>query len=1310
MDKNEENYIRKHSMQVINNRISIKKGTSFLDHKKFRRLPSHFDEERAIYQAKLLFDEEEEIQGQQMFKRKKINIIQFFFHFFEPIDYLYFALGMIGSIACGISDPLLTYINSNVYTDVGNSSENNGSLSEKELMHLKVKDTMESNIKKQLIYGSISFVGNIVAYFFIGLNSTRALYNLKKKYFTLILSQEQGWFDSTNTYEFATKIQAQIEYIEIGFGEMLVLTINSFFTGIAAFIFAFLGTWKLALVLSSFVPIMIVITVIISKKNFRGNTLVKETWEKAGGIAEEIFYNIKTVASFCNFEYELKRFYEQVEISNKIELRANYIVRFLVPFLNCVKNLVVFVAFVYGRTLVKKEFNSFRGRDVSGGDVVLTFNAMSSFVQAVADISNDIQFIIYSLIATSDYFNLYERKIQIDLTNSTKKPPLSEIRGDIEYRNVKFYYPSDINKKMIINGINLNIESGKKIALIGHSGCGKSTLVNLLERLYEVVEGEILLDGIDIRKYDIQYLRRIIGYVEQEPVLFNRSIRENIIFGREEYLKESGEDVNLLIKNACEDAYVTEFVDNVPGGLNYVVGLKGSKLSGGQKQRIAIARAILIKPKILILDEATSALDNKSEKFVQIALDNISKKNITTIIIAHRLSTIKNADLIYALKGGQVIEQGTHEELLAKGGYYAEMIKPQLMQKELDDEFQKEEIIRQKTSIRRVNTDEEVHFENKINELAVAPEDVVIDPTKIIKELWTRYKLETIFGTIAIILLGVSTPVQGYFNGRGVNGLNSKYQTVIYDKSLKYGIIYLIVGLFNNFIHYIAFTAYFNYGINLAKIYRNKMMKKYLSFHLAYFDLDRYSPGSLLSKMSIDTMQLRVFSKRIIGNLITSLAIILTSLIVGCCHEWRLTLIVVAFMPFMIVITFIRRLTMQVDSPKSIESSMDGGRIISECVTNSKTIFAYNFSREAIRLYLLAIDYITQQQNRDNFINGVVIGLEIFSRYSCYSAVYGATKRFVLNDTLTTDEMSVILSIAGVGFNSLTTLMRDIGHIRKAVAAVRSIYSTLETQSLISPFLEDNIHKTPANNITGKIEFKHVYFAYPTYPNNVILKDVSFEILPGQKVALVGYSGCGKSSIIQLLNRFYDVEDGKGEILIDGINIKDYNLYELRKKIGFVSQEPSVFKGPSIENVRYGNLNATDDECFQAASEANALNILEREKNINIDNNIKKKKNALSGGEKQKLAIARMFLKNPKILLLDEPTSALDKESEIEIEKSLDRLSMNKTTISIAHRLNTIENYDKIIVLDKGRLYEQGTHEELMKLHKRYFTLHKFSS
>ena len=172
-----------------------------------------------------------------------------------------------------------------------------------------------------------------------------------------------------------------------------------------------------------------------------------------------------------------------------------------------------------------------------------------------------------------------------------------------------------------------------------------------------------------------------------------------------------------------------------------------------------------------------------------------------------------------------------------------------------------------------------------------------------------------------------------------------------------------------------------------------------------------------------------------------------------------------------------------------------------------------------------------------------------------------------------------------------------VTRIKKAIAALRSIYSTLYTNSLISPYEEDNYNKLPANNINGKIEFRNVYFAYPSNPEHVVLKNISFKIMPGEKVALVGYSGCGKSSVIQLLNRFYDVEDGKGEILIDDINIKEYNLYELRKKIGFVPQEPTVFKTSNLENIRYGNLNSTDDECIEAAKEANASKILEKEKN-----------------------------------------------------------------------------------------------------------------
>ena len=1278
-----------------------------------RAYTTKIDIEKAHYEAELLLDEEEDsimMKNQFMFERKNIGLFQFFCHLFEPIDWFYLIIAIIGLILCGGANPVLSYLDATVFSKVGNSSEDRSSKTAEEIMKLNVKDTMNSNIIKQLVCGCISLVGNILGHGFIGLISSRCLYNFKKRYFKTILSQEQGWFDSTNVFEFASKIQSQLEYIEYGINEWLSNFLIDICIGTLSLIFAFFGSWKLSLVILCFLPVILILAVIFHRLNIKGNSLVRQTWELAGGIGEEIFYNIKTVVSFSNFEYELKRFYEKVEISNKIELMINIKLRLILGIFIIINALVVFVSVMYGKTLIKKDHNDFRGRDLTGGDVILTFNNMTLFVSSIVCVSYDFQYVQLSLATTSDYFSLYERKPEMDLSNSVEQPPIENINGKIEFNNVGFYYPSDLNKKMVLNGLNLNFEAGKKIALIGESGCGKTTIVNLIERFYDVTDGEILLDGLDIRKYDIRYLRNLIGYVEQQPVLFNRTIRENILFGRENYLKEKGEDIDQLIQKVCEEAYISEFINTLPNGLNYKVGSKGSKLSGGQKQRIAIARAILIKPKILILDEATSALDNKSEQIIQKALDNLTKMNITTIIVAHRLSTIKNADIIYVLKNGNVFEQGTHEELLNKGGYYSDIIRPQLMKDELENQNKQEDYLRKMTTIKRVNTEDEVHFERRDNEISKSPDDVSLNCCSIIRDLFT-FKLDFILGVISLIIIGVFPALSGFFKGKIIKSLNSKYETKRYDDGLKYSVIFLIIEFLDAVFNFLGLWAFYNLGINLAKFYRKKMMKKYLSFHLSFYDLDRNSPGSILTKMSINTIQLKEILRTIVGSGIIVISCFLAALIIGCCYEYRLTLIIILFLPFVIVINFIRRLVIQVDDKKSIESSMEGGSIISECVTDSRTIFAYNFQPEALRMYLEAIDYITQRQVRDSIIEGVVVGLTFFSNFAKNAAISAATKRYVLNDTLNTDEMSVVQSIVGSSFFSLLVIMRDLGHIKKAFVALKSIYSTFETESLIPSYYNDNINKISPNNIKGKIEFRHAYFAYPTNPDHVVLKDINMTIMPGEKVALVGYSGSGKSSIIQLLNRFYDIEDGKGEILIDDVNIKDYNLYELRKKIGYVSQEPSLFKRSVIENIRYGNLNATDEECINAAKDADAYPILEKEEFNDInDDNKKQKKSALSGGQKQKIAVSRIFLKNPVILLLDEATSALDKQSEIEVQKSLDKLSVNKTTISIAHRLNIIENSDKIFLFDNGRIKEQGTHDELMKLKKRYYILQKYSS
>ena len=1268
-----------------------------------------WDIEKAHYQADLLLEEKEDseiIRNQALFKRQNFSILRFHCHFMEGIDWFFLCLAIIGILVGALASPLLSYLNSIIFSNVGNTSEERTDLTAEQIMKLNVKEEMNSNIKKQLIFGSCELVGNVMGYGFFGLLSKRCIYNFKKKFFSVMLSQEQAWFDSVNVYEFATKMQAQIEYIEVGIGSRLGNILMDFFIGCAAFIFAFFGSWKLALVLLCFCPLSILISIIFNNVNVAGNTLVLQTWELTGGIAEEIFYNIRTVASFANFDYELNRFYEDSRLNNQIELMVNCNTKFLSALFVIIDGLVIFVGIIYGRSLIKKDFNSFKGRDLTGGDVSLTFSNIATFVGSIGKFTNSLQYIQLALAATSDYFNLYERKPEMDLTNSKEKPPLPLVNGKIEYKNVKFFYPSDPNKKIVLDGINLNIEPGQNIALIGETGCGKTTSTLLLQRLYDVTEGEILIDGIDVRNYDIQYLRNLIGYVPQTSVLFNTTIRENILFGREEFLKKLGEDVDQLVNEACDKAFVTEFASTFDEGLDFVVGRKGNKLSAGQRQRIAIARAILAKPKILILDEATSYLDNKSEKIIAKAIDNIAQTDVTTITIAHRFLTIKNADLIYVLKDGKVEEQGTHEELVKKGGYYCDIIRTRLIRDELDNHKKKEKLLRTKTFL---ETKEDVHFEKKEKEIAKSPSDIHLSFLILIKDLWKNYRANFIFGTLAAIAFGVLPPFNGYFKGKCTKSLNSIYETKRYDDSLKYSIIYIVLVVVESIFNFLENWLFYRLGIKLAKYYRNHLMKKYLSFHLSYYDLERNSPGTILTNMSLNTIQMKKIISDTIGSYIISITIIITCLIIGCCYEHRLTLIAIAFLPFLMIINFIRKCAMPSDKKKSIKN-LDAGAIISSSVTNTKTIFAYNFQKKAIKLYLAANDYIFRRQVTNEFMNGLIIGITLFANFAKNAALFAATKHYVLNDTMDSDELTVVQSLLGSGFTKISHLMRDLGNVKKGDSAVKNFYSVFETQSLIPHYEEDNVNKLSPNKIKGKIELKHVYFAYPLNPERIVLKDINLTILPGQKVAFVGHSGSGKSTLIKLLNRFYDVEEGKGEIIFDDVNIKDYNLYELRKKIGFVSREPSMFKTSILENIRYGKIDATDEECIEAAKKTDILELLDKDKIDESSAGKAKKKTGLSGGEGQKIAVTRIVLKDPKILLLDGVTASLDKESENDIHRSLEELSKNKTTIMITHRFDIIKNCDKIFVLDKGRILEEGTHQELMKLKKRYYSIYKYST
>ena len=1310
------------------------------DKKLSRKSSSNYDLEELRREAEIMRDAktaESELRNKLMFGEKEISICRIYYHLMEKLDYLFIVLAFIGSVGAGLSMPVMAYISTDLMGDVGNTSEYSDDILE---LIDRVEDSFDTQVTRFLYFGAISFACNFLSIAFWSLLGSRMCHTLKKRYFTIILSQEQGWFDANNPFEFATKVQAQLEQIEYGIGEKLGLVIQMGASCIISFIFAFIISWKIALIMLCVAPFIIVDILFLVNALRTGIIMGRKTWEKAGGLAEEMLYNIKTVASFANFEFETRRFNEKVELCYQLDLGTVLRLAICIGFLIFFMNLSFVIAIMYGRTLIGKDYNANKGKDFTGGDVMGAAMCTLMGIMGIGLTAPNIKVIQESCTATSDYFTLYEREPQMDYSESVEKPPREQIKGHIEMKNIKFIYPSDPNNRVILEGLNLDFETGKKIALVGESGCGKSTTVNLIERLYEATDGEILIDGINIKRFDVKYLRSLIGYVQQEPVLFNQSIRENLIFGRKEELEQLG-NLDDLIENACDESYATEFISKLPDQLEYVVGVKGSKLSGGQKQRVAIARAILHKPKILILDEATSALDNKSEKEVQRALDNISQKNVTTIIIAHRLSTIKNADMIYAIKEGRVIEQGTHKQLLELNGYYAGLVRSQLAQDEIETK-EELEIKEKKSSLKRRNTDEEVQFERKDDEIYIEQDTVKLNPCRVVKEVVDNNCILLVFAMIGAAGVGACQPINGLVMAHALNGMLSMYQTVRYDDALKYSWLLLLLAFLQGVFNFLMIWMFTRIGFSLARLYRKKILKKYLQLHMSFYDITKNSPGALLTRLSIDTMQLNNLVFSTAGSTVQVGTTFVLGIVMGCIFEYRLTLIMFCFVPFIAVAIIIRRSINSGSGKRGVKANVEAGAILSECVTNTKTIYSYNFQNHAVKMYMDVLEYNRKKFLKDSLFAGFFVGLGQFALFAGNATVFHQAKKYILSGDIDSEDMALALNIVMTSCGSIGNGLAQLGDIKKAVIAFKSIYSALDTKVLINPFKRDNADKISALNIKGKIELRHVYFAYPTRPEQVIIKDVSFTVYPGQQVALVGYSGSGKSTIIQLLTRFYDVEDGKGEILIDDVNIKDYNLYELRKKIGLVSQEPVLFKRSVLENVRYGKLDATDEECIEAARQANIMKFFTKEKMHQVldvgtkkealskkkekkeepkdqnatgadgqpkEEKVGAKEDPVSGGEKQRLAIARAFLKDPTILLLDEATSALDRDSEKLVQASLDKLSANRTSIAIAHRLSTIEHCDQIFVLENGRLVEQGTHEQLMALKNKYYILHKYS-
>ena len=408
---------------------------------------------------------------------------------------------------------------------------------------------------------------------------------------------------------------------------------------------------------------------------------------------------------------------------------------------------------------------------------------------------------------------------------------------------------------------------------------------------------------------------------------------------------------------------------------------------------------------------------------------------------------------------------------------------------------------------------------------------------------------------------------------------------------------------------------------------------------------------------SSDTTKINGIALSMFGILIETIVTLLMGLIVGFIFSWQLTLLCIGFLPLMM---FASAIHIKLKMGAGVEDELaekQAGTILSECMINTKSIFCYNFQSKAVELYSDVLE-----RNKKSLcslvVNGLLTGLSQFMMYGVYACVFYVGGILIKNQSIDFGQMmraifAVLFAAFGVG-----QAQQYVGDYKAAQEALVNLFKVINSHTLINPYEKEKI-KVEKQSFNGKIEFIDVKFSYPTRPNELILKGISFVLNPGQSAGIVGFSGSGKSTIIQLILRFYDIDSG--EILIDGKDIKEYDLLSLRKCIGLVMQEPVLFKQNIYQNILYGDLNANYDDVINAAKEAKVPRI----EQISPEN-----ENVLpvSGGEKQRIAIARCILKNPKILLLDEASSALDKKTEVLVQESLDNLMKGRTSLAIAHR------------------------------------------
>lgn len=1173
--------------------------------------------------------------------------------------------------------------------------------------------------------------------------AARQVLRIRQAFFHNIMRMEIGWFDVNSVGELNTRISDDINKINDAIADKMSIFIQRFTTFVCGFLIGFLNGWKLTLVILAVSPLLGLGGALMGSFVARMTGRELRAYAKAGAVAEEVLSSIRTVAAFGGEKKEEDRYDKNLVMAQKWGIWKGMILGFFQGYMWFIIFLCYALAFWYGSNLVLEE------EEYSPGTLLQVFFGVLVGAINLGQASPCLEAFASGRGAATHVFNIIDREPIIDCMSDDGNI-LQKVKGDIEFHNVKFSYPTRLDLTAL-HSFNLKVNAGETTAFVGPSGAGKSTAMQLIQRFYDPQEGKVTLDGHDIRSLNLRWMRSLIGVVEQEPILFATTIAENIRYGRDNVTMSD-------VEQAARRANAYNFIMELPHKFDTMVGEGGGQMSGGQKQRIAIARALVRNPRILLLDQATSALDNESEAVVQSALDKV-RKGCTTISISHRLSTIHSADVIVGFELGCAVERGSHEALMARQGVYFTLVTLQSQSDHMlgsrgDDEDRIEEPIEKVRSFSRgsyqnslraslrnrsrsttnpavdvglslitpmasslhgddvrsrrkstAKTEQSISKPGvKVNKVADEEEEEDEEEhapvTRILKYNAPEWPY-MVFGAMGAAINGGIQPVFAILFSEILGTFTLPTEEEQRNMINLTCLLFVLIGIVSFVTYFLQGYMFSKSGELLTRRLRRCGFAAMLRQDVGWFDDLKNSPGALTTRLATDASQVQGAAGMQIGMIVNSISNIGSAFIIAFYYSWKLSLVVTCFLPLLALsgVFQARLLTGFANTDK--EALEDAGQVVNESIVNIRTVAGLGKEQTFVKQYSDSLTVPHRAAIRKANVFGATFSFSQSVIFFTYAASFRYGGFLVAHDGLKFPLVFRVFSalvFSGTALGRASSYAPDYAKAKISAARLFKLFDR-------TPAIDSSPDKGVSwDGFRGDVTFTNCTFTYPSRPDTQVLNGLSVSVQPGQTLALVGTSGCGKSTSVQLLERFYD-PDG-GQVLIDGRDSRTVNVRFLRSKIGIVSQEPVLFDCSIAENIRYGaNFRELTWEEIIDASKAAQLHDFVMGLPEKYETNVGDKGAQLSRGEKQRVAIARAIIRDPRILLLDEATSALDTESEQTVQSALDQARQGRTCIVIAHRLSTIQNADQIAVISQGLVIEKGTHNELMGAQGAYYKL-----